>query len=79
MAFVGNAAGATVRCAVSREALDDHFGAQGLSQAGRLEKFREHRAEIESCLQAKYLSSPIEEAGAVLLRTMDVEGLKHGS
>lgn len=76
VALLGHAAGRTVRCAVSREALDDHFGADGLQREGRLRRFRENRAEIERMLQQKYLSWPVEEIGTVLLRTDDVPSLR---
>jgi hypothetical protein len=74
--FVGTAGGVSVRCAVSRAALDDHFGADGLGKDGRLEKFRENRETIERLLQVKYLSWPVEETGAVLLKTDDVPKLR---
>ncbi|MGH7015273.1 MAG: GSU2403 family nucleotidyltransferase fold protein [Stellaceae bacterium] len=76
VAFLGTAGGAPVRCAVSREALEDHFGANGLDKDGRLEKFREHREMIEGLLQLKYLTQPVEEVGAVLLKTGDVPALQ---
>jgi len=38
-----------VRCAISREALADHFGANRLTKRAP-EKFREHREEIERLL-----------------------------
>jgi hypothetical protein len=76
VAFLAHAGGASVRCAVSREALEDHFGADGLSQEGRLGRLREHRSEIELMLETKYLSWPVEEIGAVLLKTDDVPRLR---
>jgi hypothetical protein len=45
--FVGNALGSPVQCAISREALDDHFDSQGLSNEGRVQKFLENRFAIE--------------------------------
>lgn len=74
--FIGNAGSESVRCAVSREALEDHFEANGLDQAGRLTKFRENRTVIEQMIQTKYLSWPVEEIGAVLLKTNDVPKLR---
>jgi hypothetical protein len=76
VAFLGHAGGAVVRCAISREALEDHFRADDLDQEGRLEKFREHRSEIEHMLQTKYLSWPIQEIGETLIKTEDVPKLK---
>jgi hypothetical protein len=74
--FVGAAANATVRCAISREALDDHFGTSGPSNNVRLEVFREHRAEFEQLAQEKYKNRPVEEVGAVLIKTEDVPLLR---
>lgn len=74
--FLGQGGATSIRCSVSREALEDHFGADGLDKEGRLGKFREHRAEIERLLQTKYLSWPVEETGAVLLKTDDVPRLR---
>ena len=75
VSFLGEAAGARVRCAISREALEDHFQADGLDKEGRLEKFREHRTEIERIARAKYLYWPVEEPEAVLIKTADVPEL----
>jgi hypothetical protein len=71
--FRGQALGSAVNCAVSREALDDHFGADGLGQEGRLEAFLKNRSRIEEIARAKYLSSPVDEPGAVLIKTSDAE------
>lgn len=73
--FAGDAPGGSVACAISREALDDHFGTDGLGQEGRLEGFLKNRSRIEALARAKYLSLPVEEPGAVLIKTMDVESL----
>jgi hypothetical protein len=73
--FAGEALGSSVACAVSRETLDDHFGADGLGQDGRLEQFLKNRTKIELMARAKYLSWPVEEPGAVLIKTMDVPKL----
>jgi hypothetical protein len=73
--FAGEALGSSVACAVSRETLDDHFGADGLGQDGRLEQFLKNRSKIELMARTKYLSWPVEEPGAVLIKTMDVPGL----
>ena len=73
--FVGEALGNPVECAVSRETLEDHFGADNLDKDGRLEAFRKNRTKIEELLREKYLSWQVEEPGAVLLRTSDVPKL----
>ncbi len=73
--FVGAAFGSPVQCAISREALDDHFGTDGVDNAGRVEAFRRSRSKIERLVRRKYLSWPAEEPEYVLVKTMDVERL----
>lgn len=72
VAFAGRALGRQVACAISREALDDHFGTDGLDKEARLEAFLRNRSKIEQLAQAKYLNGPIEEPDAVLVKTSDV-------
>ena len=74
--FAGSALGSPVACAVSRETLDDHFGADGLGQDGRIELFLKNRSKIELMARTKYLSWPVDEPGAVLIKTMDVPKLQ---
>jgi hypothetical protein len=74
--FDGKGGGETVRCAVSREALEDHFGADGLDGDGRLRIFRENRTAFEQFARAKYLTWPVEQPGAVLIRSEDIERLR---
>jgi hypothetical protein len=73
--FSGQALGNPVQCAISREALDHHFGADGLDQKARIEKFFENRSTIERMARTKYLSWPIEAPGQVLIRTIEVPRL----
>jgi hypothetical protein len=73
--FVGAALGSPVQCAVSREALDDHFGTDGLDHTRRVESFQKSRSKIERLARRKYLSWPVEEPGYVLVGTVDVERL----
>jgi hypothetical protein len=75
ISFGGEANGEAVQCAISRETLEDHFDANGLSIEGRLAKFLEQRTAIEEMARAKYLTWPIEEPGAVLIKTLDVQKL----
>lgn len=75
VAFSGSGSGGPVFCAISRAALDDHFGADGLDQNGRIEAFLKNRTKIELMARAKYLTWPIEEPNAVLIKTGDVEQL----
>jgi hypothetical protein len=72
--FAGEAHGARVSCAISREALDDHFGTN--SNQDRLAKFLENRSAIEKMVREKYLRWPIEQPEAVLLKTGDVDALQ---
>ncbi|MGY3506670.1 MULTISPECIES: DUF1488 domain-containing protein [unclassified Bradyrhizobium] len=45
--FQGKELGGVVNCAVSRKALDDHFGVDGLGQEGRVKAFLKNRSKIE--------------------------------
>ena len=76
VAFVGEALGSPVQCAISGEALDDHFGTDNVDKTKRVEKFFENRSAIESLAKTKYLSWPIEEPDAVLIKTQDVPKLR---
>ncbi len=73
--FYGESVDSRVRCSISREALDDHFNAGGLGKDGYVLIFRQSREIFERMLRIKYLSWPIEEPGAVLIKTNDVEKL----
>lgn len=44
-------------------------------QDGRLEGFLKSRSRIELMARAKYLSWPVEEPAAVLIKTMDIKKL----
>jgi hypothetical protein len=59
-----------VRCAISREALDDHFDGDNKN---KLELFRAHRRAIEQITRCKYLSGRLETDNSVLVRTRDFE------
>jgi hypothetical protein len=76
--FDGEVLGTPVSCTISREALDDGFGTDGTSgrtAEERLETFRKNRSLIERLARRKYLFWPIEDIGAVLIRTEDVPQL----
>lgn len=70
--FLGEAGSREVRCAISREALDDHFGADGLDKEGRLKRFRENRETIENMMREKFLNLPVQEIGGVLIKSKEV-------
>jgi hypothetical protein len=75
VSFVGEVLGHPVRCAVSREALEDYFGADGRDKEGRLAIFHRNRSKIERMVKTKYLSWPVEEPESVLLTAVDSEEL----
>jgi hypothetical protein len=75
VAFEATALGSPVECAVSREALEDHFRVGGPGKDARLEAFLANRTRIEQLVRAKYLTWPVEESDIVLLRTLEVEAL----
>lgn len=75
VSFAGEADDEVVSCAISGEALEDHFAAEGPSSEGRLAGFRESRSAIEEMARAKYLTQPVEDPGSVLIKTLDVPGL----
>jgi hypothetical protein len=70
--FAGEALGNPVTCAISRGALDDHFGANGLGPDERVQKFLDNRSTIERMASAKFLSWPVEDLDTVLIKTTDV-------
>jgi hypothetical protein len=74
--FAGEAGGRLVRCAISGQALDDHFGADGGDQDGRLKVFRAHRSTLEKMARTKYLTWPVEDPGSVLIGSDDVDKLR---
>lgn len=73
--FTGDALGSPVICAISREALEDHFTADGVGEKGRVERFLKNRSKIELMARTKYMSWPVDEPGALLVKTMDVPRL----
>jgi hypothetical protein len=46
--FEAQVDGKSIDCAISAEALEDHFGAASLSSTDLLNAFNHHRAEIEN-------------------------------
>src|SRR5436309_3422236 len=71
--FYGHDGEAWVRCAISREALDDHFHGGGMD---KLEVFRANREVIEQEVRRKYIAGDTEVDGSVLIRADDLpEGI----
>jgi Protein of unknown function (DUF1488) len=58
-----------VRCEISREALNDHFGNDDKDV---VEIFRAKRHGIEDIARRKYLTGQTEPDGSVLIRTLEV-------
>ena len=64
--FFGQDGDNRVRCAISREALDDDFRGDGRE---KVEVFRENRAAIEQGVQQKYAAGDTETDGSVLIHS----------
>jgi DNA-binding transcriptional regulator/RsmH inhibitor MraZ len=62
---------------ISREALDDHFGTDMLDAKGRVAVVRQRRSEIEAMAALKYANWQIEDLEITLIKTADVEQLRH--
>jgi fido (protein-threonine AMPylation protein) len=60
---------ACVRCAISREALDDHFPGDGRD---KLEVFRANRQDIEQEVRRKYIAGDTEVDGSILIHSDDL-------
>lgn len=69
VAFYGQDGKTRVPCAISREALDDHFKGDGKD---KLQVFRANREAIEEEARRKYVAGHIETDGSVLIRTGDL-------
>jgi len=67
--FWGQDGETRVRCEISREALDDHFGEDGKEE---LEVFRSNRPAVEQAARRKYLAGRTEADGSVLIRSSDL-------
>src|SRR5215467_2185675 len=64
--FFGEDGKTRVRCAISREALDDDFGADNRD---KVEVFQENRTVIEEEARQKYLAGDTETDGSILIYT----------
>jgi|HubBroStandDraft_6_1064221.scaffolds.fasta_scaffold20165_1 fido (protein-threonine AMPylation protein) len=67
--FWGQDGNTRVQCAISREALDDHFHGDNKD---KLEVFKANRRTIEQQARRKYLVGRTEPDGSVLIRTGDL-------
>ena len=66
--FRGQDGDKEVACAISEEALHDHFRDGG----SPLQVFRAHRNAIEAIARRKYLSGQVDPDGGVLIRSADI-------
>jgi transcriptional regulator with XRE-family HTH domain len=67
--FEGKDGDKTIRCAISREALEDHFEGDNKDPP---KVFRANRDRIEHEARRKYLAGRLEADGSVLIRTADL-------
>jgi transcriptional regulator with XRE-family HTH domain len=67
--FEGKDGNKTIRCAISREALDDHFYG---NTNDPLKVLRANRDRIEHEARRKYLDGRMEADGSILIRTGDL-------
>ena len=69
VAFWGQDADTRVRCEISQDALNDHFGGDGKE---KLQVFRANRKAIEDFARKKYQAGEVKPDGSVLIRTLDL-------
>ena len=67
--FTGKDGKKAVRCAISREALEDHFKGGGKDL---LKIFRANRERIEHEARRKYVGGRLERDGSVLVKSEDL-------
>jgi Fic family protein len=68
VSFWGQDGEKRVSCEISKEALDDHFGADNKD---KIAVFRANRRAIEEMVRRKYLEGRTEPDGSVIIRTID--------
>ena len=67
--FWGKDGDTRIRCEISEEALDDHFGGD---RKDELKAFLAHQIEIEEIARRKYLAGRLEHDGSVLIHTNEL-------
>ena len=67
--FDGRDGDRIIHCAISREALEDHFDGDDKDP---IKVFRAHRERIEHEARRKYLDGHLEPDGSILIRTQDL-------
>jgi len=73
--FRGEAAGESVRCAITHTAFEDFAEVESLDGDGCLAVFRDNRPIFERMLRIKYLEWPIEQLDEVLIKSEDIDKL----
>jgi transcriptional regulator with XRE-family HTH domain len=68
--FYGEDAGKRIRCAILREALDDHFSDD--DKLRPKQAFEKYRLDIETLARRKYLNNQHEVNGSILIDTHDI-------
>jgi len=68
VSFAAESNGRRINCAVSIEALQDHFEGDHLKP---LEAFRAHREQIESIVEQLIVRQRFERDGSILVRTQN--------
>ncbi|MBI1775120.1 MAG: DUF1488 family protein [Proteobacteria bacterium] len=69
--------GNPIFCVISRETLDDRYGADKFTQAQRVELFHKNRSEFEAMLRHKYLKEPLSSPEPTLfLGTLEFESFR---
>jgi hypothetical protein len=71
VSFPAQSADERIGCAISQEALQDHFGADQKLEA--LAAFRNHRGTIERVAERLIRRRRLEPDGSVLIRSQDCE------
>jgi hypothetical protein len=69
VAFSGQDGATRVRCEISEEALEDHFGGNGKD---KVKVFRANRKAIEEIARRIYLADRTERDGSVLIHSADL-------
>jgi transcriptional regulator with XRE-family HTH domain len=68
--FYGEDGAKRIRCAILREALDDHFSDD--DKLRPKQAFEKYRLDIEALARRQYLTNQIESDGSILLRTHEI-------
>jgi len=70
--FAGKTPEGEITCAISGEALENHFGGRGSNARARLAAFRANRSAIEYAARRKLAARERETDGSILVKSMDI-------